>query len=227
MRAVAIDLRTPLSLRDAFGFPLQSRVARGEVVWGAVLLLVPVVGWLLNMGHRIEMVRRMQRGESAWPAWGDYPRLMKYGTVTFLGMAAYHAPAVMCGAAAWWYGVGWLWWVAGALWVLATVLVPGYMTHYCHSLDPWEIFNPVRALSHVAEGGRRYWKAWGVALAALVCSFLGLLFLGVGFLVTSVWFWQVAGFSFATVFSEKFGLVRAGTDADEIGSSDGDVSCAL
>lgn len=42
--------------------------------------------------------------------------------------------------------------------------------------------------------------------AALGLSFLGLLALGVGFLVTSVWFWQVAGFSFARVFSQKHGL---------------------
>jgi hypothetical protein len=37
-------------------------------------------------------------------------------------------------------------------------------------------------------------------------SFVGLLAFGVGFFVTSVWFWQVAGFSFATVFSQRFAL---------------------
>ena len=37
-------------------------------------------------------------------------------------------------------------------------------------------------------------------------SFVGLLGLGVGFLVTSVWFWQVAGYSFGTVFSQRFDL---------------------
>ena len=35
----------------------------------------------------------------------------------------------------------------------------------------------------------------------MVLSFLDLLGFGFGFLVTSVWFWQVAGFSFATVFT--------------------------
>ena len=43
---------------------------------------------------------------------------------------------------------------------------------------------------------------------ALALSFLGLWLLGIGFFVTSVWFWQVAGFSFATVFSQRFNLVR-------------------
>jgi hypothetical protein len=82
------------------------------------------------------------------------------------------------------------------------------MTHYCRSLDPREIFNPMRALRRVGEGGADYWRAWLIALAALACSFLGLLVFGVGFLVTSVWFWQVAGFGFATVFTKKFALAR-------------------
>jgi hypothetical protein len=35
---------------------------------------------------------------------------------------------------------------------------------------------------------------------------VGLLGLGIGFLATSVWFWQVVGFSFARVFSQKYDL---------------------
>ena len=66
----------------------------------------------------------------------------------------------------------------------------------------------MRALRRVSEGGADYWRAWAIALAALACSFLGLLAFGVGFLVTSVWFWQVAGFGFATVFTRKFELAR-------------------
>jgi len=86
------------------------------------------------------------------------------------------------------------------------VAVPGFMSHYCLAFDVREIFDPLRALRRVFEGGPAYWKAWGIVLLGLVLSFAGLLALGVGFLFTSVWFWQVAGFSFATVFSQKFGL---------------------
>jgi hypothetical protein len=205
----SIDLSTPLSIRTAFRFPLQSRLARKEILWGAVLLCIPIIGWLLNMGHRIAMTRRMHQGLPAWPAWCRYRQLLWHGTVTFLGMAEYHAPAVLCGLAAWWLEWPALWLVAVCLWLVATLAVPGYMTHYCHSLDAREVFNPLRALRRVAEGGRKYWHAWLIALAALACSFVGLLALGVGFLVTSVWFWQVAGFSFATVFTEKFRLQAA------------------
>jgi hypothetical protein len=46
----------------------------------------------------------------------------------------------------------------------------------------------------------------------LLLSFMGLLACGVGFLVTSVWFWQLAGFSFATVFTQRFELDAARAD---------------
>jgi hypothetical protein len=96
--------------------------------------------------------------------------------------------------------------VAAFLWVIATIAVPGYMSHYCLEFDAREVFNPVRALSRVFQGRMAYWRAWRIALAALAISFAGLAVFGVGFLFTSVWFWQVAGFSFATVFTQSFGL---------------------
>ena len=125
----SIDLSTPLSLRSAFLFPLQSRESRREVLWGAALLLIPVVGWLLNMGHRIAMTRRMQQGLPAWPAWGGYRQLLYHGAITFLGMVEYHAPAVVVGFFAWKLDTPWLWGVAACLWLLASAAVPGSMTH--------------------------------------------------------------------------------------------------
>lgn len=191
-----IDLRSPLRLKSSFRFPLQTRESRREVLWGAaLLLLLPGVGWLLNMGHRIEMVHRMHHGQEPWPAWGNYGRLLKSGVITFLGMCCYYSPGALnlyLGHRA----------VGLVLITLATIAIPGFMTHYCREYDPREIFDPVRALSRVAQGGLAYWHAWGIALTALALSFVGLLF-GLGFLATSVWFWQVAGFSFASVFKRQ------------------------
>ncbi len=204
-----IDLTTPLSLRAAFLFPLQSTLARREVLHGGLLLLIPIVGWILNMGHRIAMTHRMQHGQSAWPAWTNYPALFKHGLITFLGMVEYHAPAVICEILAR-QNHSTAWHVAAAvLWLLATIAVPGFMSHYCYTLDPREVFDPLRALRRVLQGGRSYWHAWSIAFAALLMSFTGLLAFGVGFLITSVWFWQVAGFSFATVFTQQFRLYSA------------------
>ncbi len=144
-----IDRKSPLALRTAFRFPLQCAIARQEVLKGALWLLVPVGGWILNMGHRIEMTHRMQHGLAAWPAWVSYPRLLRDGSLTLLGMIQYHSPAAV----------------------------------------------------------------------------LGLLAFGFGFLVTSAWFWQVAGFSFAFQFSQSFGLeefpnrLRLNRDKTHPGSS--------
>jgi hypothetical protein len=205
-----IGLATPLSLKSAFLFPLQTVEAREEVLWGALLLLVPFIGWLLNLGHRIEMVHRMQHGKSAWPSWQDYGRLFGSGLIVWLGMVYYYTPALVLTATGWKLGKTWLYVAAVVVFLLASIAIPGYMTHYCRTYDYREIFNPFQAIHRVYEGGIAYWKAWGIALVALALSLLGLLAFGVGFLVTSVWFWQVAGYSFAAVFSKKFSLVEAG-----------------
>jgi len=207
-----IDLHTPLDLRTSFAFPLQSRESRREVLIGAALLLIPLVGWLLNMGHRIMLVHRMLHGQPAWPAWRNWRQLLKHGLLTFGGMAYYYAPGLLLAAAGYRLGSTPLIALGAVLLVLATIAIPGYMTHYCRAFDPAEIYNPARALSRALQGGAAYWHAWGIALAALALSFAGLLAFGIGFLVTSVWFWQVAGFSFARVFSQRYMTVPATHD---------------
>lgn len=177
-------------------------MSRSEVLRGGLLLLIPFVGWVFNMGHRIEMTHRMQHGLPAWPAWRNYRVVFRDGIYTLLGMIEYHAPAVLVGAVAWYLQIPALYVVAGSLWILATLAVPGYMSHYCYQRDPSEIFNPAKAMRRVLQTGKGYWHAWLIALSALGLSFLGLLLFGVGFLFTSVWFWQVAGFLFATQFTQ-------------------------
>lgn len=193
-----IDLSSELTFANAFRFPLQNAESRRELLMGAGLLLLPFVGWLLNMGHRIEFVHRMQHGRRAWPSWQGWSRLLAHGTITFLGMIYYYFPALMLIQ----FGPP-LWRLLGVtLFFLATIAIPGFMSHYCRNFDPREIYDPFRALKRVRQGGSLYWKAWAIALTALLLSFTGLLFLGVGFLVTSVWFWQVAGYAFANVFTK-------------------------
>jgi hypothetical protein len=203
---VHIDLKTPLTFRNALRFPLQSKTSRDEVLWGAVLLLIPGIGWILNMGHRIQFVHNMQNGLPAWPSWSNYRQLFRHGMITFLGMVYYYCPGLAL------IGIGWsesdnlLLGTGVLLSALATVAIPGYMTHYCKVFDTREIFNPFKSLRRIYQGGWLYWKAWLIALSALTLSFLGLAVLGLGFLVSSVWFWQVAGYSFANVFTRQFQL---------------------
>lgn len=214
----AITLQTPLDLRSSFAFPLQSARARREVLIGAALLLIPLVGWLLNMGHRVMMVHRMLHGEAAWPSWRNYGELLRHGAVTFAGMLYYYVPGLALLAIAWTVDASALAALGGLLLVLATLAIPGYMTHYCRAFDAAEIFNPARALGRALQGGGAYWHAWWIALAALALSFAGLLAFGIGFLVTSVWFWQVAGFSFARVFTQRYLDVAPATPASVSGT---------
>jgi hypothetical protein len=124
-------------------------------------------------------------------------------------MFYYYLPGFIAAYAAWSLASVPLGFVAGALLLAATVAIPGYMSHYCYEFDAAEIYDPFRALHRCIQGGIAYWHAWLIALTALAISFAGLLAFVVGFLVTSVWFWQVAGFSFASVFTQRFGLGAA------------------
>jgi hypothetical protein len=217
---LSIDLSTPLSIRSSFRFPLQSAVSRREVLWGAALIaLLPGVGWLLNMGHRIMVVHRMQRGQPPWPAWRDYGNLLRHGLITAGGMVYYSLPGLIIAYAAWSLRCASLGLVAGVFLLGATVAIPGYMSHYCQKFDLAEIYNPFRALRRCMQGGAAYWRAWLITLTALTISFIGFLAFGVGFLVTSVWFWQAAGFSFASVFTQRFGLTIEGISIDNSADS--------
>ena len=159
-------------------------------------------------------MHRLQHGEPPWPAWENYAQLLRHGLITFGGMLYYSAPGLALAYVSWALRSRAAAVAAAGLLVAATLAIPGYMSHYCREFDPAEIYNPLRALGRCIQGGRAYWHAWLIALCALVVSFSGLLALGVGFLFTSVWFWQVAGFSFARVFTRRFGL-----DADPLGGA--------
>lgn len=205
-RGTRVDVRQRLSLRDAFRFPLQSGASRRDVVIGGLWLLVPVVGWLMNMGHRVRVVHRMHHHQEPWPAWEQPGELLRHGVVTFAGMVWYGWPGVTLGVVGAYLHVPALIGCGVVLWLLAVVAIPGFMSHYCRAYDRREIFDPFRALRRVQQGGVAYWKAWSIALLAMCLSFLGLLAGGIGFVFTSVWFWQVAAFCFATVFTQRFAL---------------------
>lgn len=202
----AISLRDPLTLRNSLRFPLQSPESRRDLLIGGLWLFIPVVGWLMNMGHRVRVVHRMQKGEYPWPAWEAPLELLRHGALTFLGMVFYGLPGVALASIGAWLHVMPLVVVGALLWLAAVIAIPGYMSHYCKAYDPREIFDPIRALGRVRQGGLAYWKAWALVVPIMLLSFSGLLFFGVGFNFTSVWFWQSAAFSFGTVFTQTFDL---------------------
>lgn len=87
-----INLESPLSLKNSFLFPIQNKTARKEILIGGLLLLLPFIGWLLNMGHRIVFVHNMHHGREPFPAWRNWTTLLKHGFITWLGMVYYYTP---------------------------------------------------------------------------------------------------------------------------------------
>ena len=59
-----IDRSQPPGLTESFWFPLSTPAARADLVVGgtALLLLLPI-GWVLNMGHRLDVVYRIFHDE--------------------------------------------------------------------------------------------------------------------------------------------------------------------
>ena len=121
----AIGLRDPLTLANSLRFPLQSAASRRDIVIGGLWLMVPVVGWLMNMGHRIRVVHHMHNGQPPWPAWKDPRDLLKHGAYTFLGMAFYGWPGVGLAALGIWLHQIPLIAAGFVLWVLAVIAIPG------------------------------------------------------------------------------------------------------
>lgn len=211
--SLGISLRSPLTLRNAFLFPIQNRAARRDVLCGALLLLLPGIGWMLNMGHRLRLVHRMHRDKPPWPAWDRYGQLFCHGALTTLVIVVFQLPGALLGLVAARHGGMMLWVVGAAVYACGLFLLPGFMTFYARDYDARELLDVPRAVRRVLGGGRAYLHAWGIVLVATAVSFFGLLVLGGGFLVTSVWLWQVAAFCFARVFSERHGLFVASGDS--------------
>jgi hypothetical protein len=204
---IPITLDSPLTIRNAFCYPIQSSESRRDVLIGALWLFVPGVGWVMNMGHRIVATHNALNGKEPWPAWGT-PGILRHGLVTLLGMIVYHAPATFVGVLAREFDSQLLWGVAGVLWLLATCLVPGYMTRYCVSFDIREIFDIRQSVVSVINSRAAYWYAWVIVLLLLCASFLGLVGFGVVFFLTSVWFWQSAAFCFASTMKKGLQVIQ-------------------
>lgn len=195
----------PLTWRNAYRFPVQSNRARRDLVIGGLLFVVPPLGWVLNMGHRMQLMHRFHRGEALWPAWQNWTILLRNGALGLLAFAVYLTPGFLALWLAWEFdsiATG----VLGVLLAAAGVFViPGFMTFYCVDYDWREVFRPCRAVHRLRRAGPAYLRAWRIVLGSAILSGLGLFIFGVGFFFTTVWNWQVAAFCFGHVFR---GLAR-------------------
>jgi hypothetical protein len=188
-------------LRDAFRFPVGTPAARRDLLVGGLLLLTTLPGWILNLGHRLECVHHLtHRDPQVFRGFRPLGFTFGHGLRSFTAICTYLAPSLLAGGGALLssgplrMGLAVL---AGLLFCLAVFVLPGGMTWYAAYRDASYLVRPDRALRRAVGGGRAYLKAWGIALAAISLSFLGLAALGVGFLFTSVWAWSVVGYAFS------------------------------
>lgn len=195
-----IPMDGDLALKDALLFPLQNKLARKELLFGALFFIIPPIGWIVNMGYRMNLVNSHHHGQPLWPAWKNWPNIIKNGLVGALAFFVYMGTGVLIAALSFYNGsmIGVI--IGTILAMFGTFLIPGFMTFYCVDFDIREVFNFPKAIKRIRIGFRKYLKAWGIVLISASLSTLGLLFFGVGFFITTVWNWQVAAYCFCNVF---------------------------
>jgi hypothetical protein len=192
-----------LTYRDAFYFPVATHEARRDIIIGGFLVLFLIIGWVLNLGNRLNVVSRLYKGQKPYFN-GFHPWMFtfKRGCVSFLTIILYLFPFVMSALATWKISLqmpfltvpGML--LSILLFVLAIFTLPGCMTVYAVEDRPDVLFHPLRAFLRGWQRRKQYLLAWRISLVAIILSFLGILFLGIGFFFTSVWAWEVVGYVF-------------------------------
>lgn len=195
-----------LNWKEAFSFPLQSPASRRDVfVGGLLLLFLGPVGWILNMGHRLNVVQRLANSQTPYfQGFAPWPHTFKRGAVAALAIALYLSPCLLSSALGFFcYRSGLSPSLAPALWALGLLCflwgiftLPGCMTVYAVEGDSSILRHPARAFLHAWAHRRMYVRAWLIGGSSIALSFLGLLGLGFGFLFTSVWAWSVVGYVF-------------------------------
>jgi hypothetical protein len=202
---------------ECFRFPLADEAARRDLLVGGTWLLTLPVGWILNLGHRLDVVARVFHDDPPFfRGFRPWSRTFRRGLRAFAAIALYLSPSVVLSvvaALAWRSGqtgisLG-LAPVAAVLFLLAIYALPGGMTYNAAFDDLSYLYRPDRAFRRALEGGTGYLRAWAIALLAMALSMLGLLGLGIGFFYTSVWAWTVVGHAFSRA------LVMAGAGPTE------------
>ena len=193
---------TTMDLREAFRFPLASQEARKDLlIGGTILWLLPVVGWILNLGHRLEVVYHIfHAAPPYYRGFRPWTHCFGRGLKAFCAICSYLSPALITALIAH-RTSSWLYILAAALFCLAIFTLPGGMTYNAAYNDISYLYRPDKAWRRALEGGRAYLHAWGIALMAVCLSFVGLLGLGLGFFYTSVWAWMVVGYVFSRALS--------------------------
>jgi hypothetical protein len=142
-----------LTLRDAFAFPISTKEARKDLLIGGCLLMLLLVGWILNLGNRLNVVSRLGAGDRpyfrAFKPWGY---TFKRGCISFATISAYLTPAALFGVPAFWFrqqqidaGHYSMAVLSALAFGLGVFTLPGCMTVYAVEGDPRVLRRPLAA----------------------------------------------------------------------------------
>lgn len=195
-----------LTYSDSFRFPIGTPEARRDVlIGGLAVIFLLVIGWILNLGARLDVVQRLYHDDRPYfRGFKPWRRTFRRGCISAATIFCYLSPFLLFTALAYlgyrrqWSDVAVAGLVGAAIvaFVLGVFTLPGCMTVYACEGDASVLRKPVQAFRRALEHRRIYLKAWRISLAAVVISFVGLLGLVVGFIFTSVWAWEVVGYAF-------------------------------
>ncbi|MEE2755434.1 MAG: hypothetical protein VYA30_02180 [Myxococcota bacterium] len=190
------------TLKESFWFPVSTPEARRDLIIGGTSLIILPLGWILNLGHRLDVIYRLYHDQTPYyRGFKPYGHTMRRGLQAVLAILVYLAPSLICAFLAYAEGIEALWFMAVPLFLLAIYILPGGMTYNAAFRDISYLYRPDRAFARALDGGKDYLWAWLIALSAIIASFVGLLGLGIGFLYTSVWAWMVVGYAFSRTLS--------------------------
>lgn len=191
------------SFRESFRFPIETPEGRRDVLIGGLLyILTGPVGFILCMGHRLHVLRRLTTGQTpAFYGFRPFGFTFVRGLRACCAIAIYLLPGLLMIATA--VFVGWplavritLGAVGAVLFGMGLFALPGGMTHNAVFDDMSVLFRPDRAFAIGLAGGRPYLKAWAIGWAATAVAYTGLLFFVIPFFFISAWAWSVAGHAF-------------------------------
>jgi len=184
------------------------------LIGGCLILCLLLIGWILNLGNRLNVVSRFSADERPYfRGFSPWRYTFKRGCISFATISSYLAPAALFGLLAFWCRQSdiqlghYLFAALSALaFALGVFTLPGCMTVYAVEGDPQVLRQPVVAFSRAWAHRKTYLFAWWIASLSILLSLLGLLAFGVGFAFTSVWAWDVVGYAFTVaMYSEKEG----------------------
>lgn len=214
-------MQRDLYYKNCFQFPISSPQARKDLLVGSLILCTLLIGWIFNLGHRLDVVHRIYHDQPPYyQGFRPFKKTFFRGLQAFFAIVTYLSPAILMGFLSYLLYPNQvtflLFSLAILLFLLAIFTLPGGMTCNAAFHDISYLYRPDKAFKRSLQAGRLYLKAWLIGLSAIAISFsvIGLylllfswpilwihwvifvIFLNL-FFIASVWAWNVVGYAFS------------------------------